>query len=66
MPSSGMWRRIDLVWHDVSEERIAPIFGVFPKISESLIILVLLRILRIIFQKKHRIFKDFQEILRIL
>jgi hypothetical protein len=23
MPSSGMWRRIDLVWTDVSEERIA-------------------------------------------
>jgi hypothetical protein len=27
MPSSGMWRRVDLVWTDVSEERIASIFG---------------------------------------
>jgi hypothetical protein len=28
MPSSGMWRRVDLVWSDVSEERIASIFRV--------------------------------------
>jgi hypothetical protein len=28
MPSSGMWRRVDLVWTDVSEERIAYIFKV--------------------------------------
>jgi hypothetical protein len=28
MPSSGMWRRVDLVWTDVSEERIASIFRV--------------------------------------
>jgi hypothetical protein len=26
MPSSGMWRRVDLLWTDVSEERIASIF----------------------------------------
>jgi hypothetical protein len=26
MPSSGIWRRIDLVWTDFSEERIASIF----------------------------------------
>jgi hypothetical protein len=28
MPSSGMWRRVDLVWTDVSEERITSIFRV--------------------------------------
>jgi hypothetical protein len=28
MPSSGIWRRVDLVWTDVSEERIASIFRV--------------------------------------
>jgi hypothetical protein len=28
MPSSGMWRRVDLVWIDVSEESIASIFRV--------------------------------------
>jgi hypothetical protein len=28
MPSSGMWRRVDFVWTDVSEERIASIFRV--------------------------------------
>jgi hypothetical protein len=27
MPSSGMWRRVDLVWTDVSEEHIAFISG---------------------------------------
>jgi hypothetical protein len=28
MPSSGMWRRVDLVQTDISEERIASIFSV--------------------------------------
>jgi hypothetical protein len=28
MPSSGMWRLVDIVWTDVSEERIASIFRV--------------------------------------
>jgi hypothetical protein len=28
MPSSGTWRRVDLVWIDVSKEHIASIFGV--------------------------------------
>jgi hypothetical protein len=28
MPSSGMWHRVDLMWTDVSEERIASIFRV--------------------------------------
>jgi hypothetical protein len=28
MPSSGMWRRIDHVWTDLSEERIASIFKI--------------------------------------
>jgi hypothetical protein len=28
MPSSGMWRRVYLVWTDVSEERITSIFRV--------------------------------------
>jgi hypothetical protein len=28
MPSSGIWRRVDLVWIDVSEERIASILRV--------------------------------------
>jgi hypothetical protein len=27
MPSSGMWRRVDLVWTDVSEERISIFMG---------------------------------------
>jgi hypothetical protein len=26
MPSSGMWRRVDLVWTEVSEERTASVF----------------------------------------
>jgi hypothetical protein len=26
-----MWRRVDIVWTDVSEERIAPIFRIFNK-----------------------------------
>jgi hypothetical protein len=28
MPPPGMWRRVDLVWTDASEERIASIFRV--------------------------------------
>jgi hypothetical protein len=28
MPSSGIWRRLDLVWTDISEEHIASIFRV--------------------------------------
>jgi hypothetical protein len=28
VPSSGMWRRVDLVWTDVSEERIASIIRI--------------------------------------
>jgi hypothetical protein len=35
MPSSGMWRRVDLVWTDVSEERIAPTFRVEQSASEE-------------------------------
>jgi hypothetical protein len=35
MPSSGMWRRVDLVWTDVSEERIASIFRVEKLTSEE-------------------------------
>jgi hypothetical protein len=35
MPSSGMWRRVDLVWIDVSEERIASIFRVQKSVSEE-------------------------------
>jgi hypothetical protein len=36
MPSSGMWRRVDLVnWTDVSEERIASIFRVEKSASEE-------------------------------
>jgi hypothetical protein len=35
MPSSGMWRHIDLVWTDVSEERIAFIFRVDKSICEE-------------------------------
>jgi hypothetical protein len=35
MPSSEMWRRVDLVWTDVSEERIAPIFRVEKSASEE-------------------------------
>jgi hypothetical protein len=29
VPSSGIWRRVDLVWTDVSEERTASIRGFF-------------------------------------
>jgi hypothetical protein len=29
MPSSGMWRRVDILLTDVSEERIASIFRVY-------------------------------------
>jgi hypothetical protein len=35
MPSFGMWRRVDLVWTDVSEERIASIFRVEKSSSEE-------------------------------
>jgi hypothetical protein len=35
MPSSGMWRHVDLVWTDVSEERIASIFKVEKSASEE-------------------------------
>jgi hypothetical protein len=35
MPSSGMWHRADLVWTDVSEERIAPIFRIEKSASEE-------------------------------
>jgi hypothetical protein len=35
MPSSGMWRRVDLVWTDDSEERIASIFRVERFASEG-------------------------------
>jgi hypothetical protein len=35
MPSSGMWRRVDLVWTDISEERIASIFRVEKSASEE-------------------------------
>jgi hypothetical protein len=35
IPSSGMWRRTDLVWTDVSDERIASIFGVEKSASEE-------------------------------
>jgi hypothetical protein len=36
LPSSGMWRRVDLVdWTDVSEERIASIFRVEKSASEE-------------------------------
>jgi hypothetical protein len=28
LPSSGMWRSVDIVWTDVSEERIASIFRI--------------------------------------
>jgi hypothetical protein len=31
MPSSGMWRRVDMVQTDVSEEHIASIFRIFNK-----------------------------------
>jgi hypothetical protein len=34
-PSSGMWRRVVLVWTDVSEERIASIFRVEKSASEE-------------------------------
>jgi hypothetical protein len=36
MPSSGVWRRVDVVdWTDVSEDRIASIFGVEKSASEE-------------------------------
>jgi hypothetical protein len=35
LPSSGMWRRVDVVWTDVSEERIASIFRVEKSASEE-------------------------------
>jgi hypothetical protein len=35
MPSSGMWRCVDLMWTDVSEERIAAIFRVEKSTSEE-------------------------------
>jgi hypothetical protein len=35
MPSSGMWSRVDLVWTDISEERIAFIFRVEKFASEE-------------------------------
>jgi hypothetical protein len=35
MPSYGMWRRVDLVWTDVSEEHIASIFRVEKSASEE-------------------------------
>jgi hypothetical protein len=35
MPSSGMWRRVDLVLTDVSEERITSIFWVEKPASEE-------------------------------
>jgi hypothetical protein len=35
MPSSGMWRRVDLVWTDVTEEGIAPILRVEKSASEE-------------------------------
>jgi hypothetical protein len=35
MSSSGMWRRVYLVWTDVSEERIASIFRVEKSESEG-------------------------------
>jgi hypothetical protein len=35
MPSSGMWRRVDLVWNDASEKRIASIFRVEKLASEE-------------------------------
>jgi hypothetical protein len=35
MPSSGMWRRVDLVLTDVSEERIAYMFRVEKSASEE-------------------------------
>jgi hypothetical protein len=35
MPCSGMWRRVELVWTDVSEERIASIFMVEKSANEE-------------------------------
>jgi hypothetical protein len=35
MPSSGTWRHVDLVWTDVSKERIASIFRVEKPVSEE-------------------------------
>jgi hypothetical protein len=35
MPSSGMWRRVDLVWTDVSEEFTASIFRVEKSASDG-------------------------------
>jgi hypothetical protein len=34
MPSSGMWRRVGLMWTDISEEHIASIFRVEKSASE--------------------------------
>jgi hypothetical protein len=39
MPSSGMWRRVDIVWTDVSEERIASIFHLLTLVPRSRIFL---------------------------
>jgi hypothetical protein len=35
MPPSGVWRRVDLVWTDVPEERIVSIFRVEKSASEE-------------------------------
>jgi hypothetical protein len=35
IPSSGLWRHVDLAWTDVSEERIASIFRVEKSVSEE-------------------------------
>jgi hypothetical protein len=35
MPSSGMWRRVGLVWTDVSEEGIASILRVEKSASKE-------------------------------
>jgi hypothetical protein len=35
MSSSGMWRRVDLVWTDVSEQRIASVLRVEKSASEE-------------------------------
>jgi hypothetical protein len=35
MPSSGIWRHVDFVWTDVSEEYIASIFRVEKSASED-------------------------------
>jgi hypothetical protein len=43
MPSSGIWRRVDLVWTDVSEEQIASIFRVEKSASCSHLLTLVLR-----------------------